>query len=476
MISAAHAAWLESRGIDLEIATRYGVHTDKDKFNGRALAFPFTRNGRLLKHKYRLPDKHFVQDSDAPHAFFNEDCLRDPTLADHPLIITEGEIDALTAIQCGFPRTVSVDGGANSNLEFLERDIADLLKSVQWIILGGDGDDAGRALNAHLARRLEAPRCWFLTYPTPKDLNDVLQWDGREGVEACINAAKPMPIKGLYRLSDYAEVEAIEVYNCGFMSLHQNLRLFHGEVMAITGIPGYGKSRFVLSMAELVRERHSYKATICSPEMRVKPYVRDVLREQQIGKWVEAMTPEEKRAADGLIEENFRFIDPNHKEVDEPVTLEWTIDRMGYAVGQIGARIHVVDPWNQLEHRRDKYEGPVEYQCRALTLLRKFATTFDSSVWIVCHPTKEVRQKNGDVRKPTLYDIDGSAHWYNSPDHGLVVHGDRNTNIREVDVQKSRYRKAGKLGAGHLKLVHGQLSAVVAGAQPESAGESASAA
>src|SRR6185503_14623692 len=94
----------------------------------------------------------FRQDPGSPRALWNEDCLRDVTLASEPLIVTEGELDALAAIQAGFPRAVSVPDGAGSNLDFLG-ELWPLLKDSSHVILAGDGDEPGQKLDAELARR-----------------------------------------------------------------------------------------------------------------------------------------------------------------------------------------------------------------------------------------------------------------------------------------------------------------------------------
>ena len=68
-----------------------------------------------MNAKYRtLGEKRFWQRKDARKTFFNADILDDPALerGDHALVITEGELDALAAIQSGFPFTVSVPDGA----------------------------------------------------------------------------------------------------------------------------------------------------------------------------------------------------------------------------------------------------------------------------------------------------------------------------------------------------------------------------
>ena len=199
MLSDEHARWLEDeRGLDLEVATRYGLYTDRQCQDGRELVIPYRRNGEVINHKYRGPGKKLWQDAGAPRSFWNEDVLRDATLASEPLIITEGEFDALSAIQAGFVRTISVVDGAGSSLDFVG-DLWPLLKDAPQVILAGDGDEAGRKLNAELARRFGAARCAWLAYPEgTKDLNDVLRLRGADGRSRRHQVAKPYPIKGLY--------------------------------------------------------------------------------------------------------------------------------------------------------------------------------------------------------------------------------------------------------------------------------------
>jgi twinkle protein len=172
MLSEEHQAWLEGRGIDLEVATRYGLYTDRQSQGGRDLVIPYRRDGKIVNRKYRGPQKQFRQDPGAPRMFWNEDALRDKALAAEPLVVTEGEFDGLAAIQAGFLRTVSVPDGASSNLDFIG-DVWPLVKDVRKVILAGDGDEPGRNLNKELARRFGAARCASVLYSDgTKDLND----------------------------------------------------------------------------------------------------------------------------------------------------------------------------------------------------------------------------------------------------------------------------------------------------------------
>ena len=89
--------------------------------------------------------------------------------------------------------------------------------------------------------------------------------------------------------------------------------------------------------------------------------------------------------------------------------------------------------------------------------MKRFARSYDCGVVVVAHPTKDVKLPTGEIRAPTLYDISGSAHWYNAADHGVVISRDTTTNISEISVEKSRYREGGIPGAAKLKLQAGRF-------------------
>jgi twinkle protein len=461
MLSDEHQQWLEERGFDLEVATRYGIFTDRQSQGGRVLAIPYRRDGKVINHKYRGPGKKLWQDAGAPRSFWNEDALRDSTLTSEPLVICEGELDGLAAIQAGFLRTISVVDGANSNLDFVG-EIWPLLKDVPHVILAGDGDEPGRKLNAELARRFGAARCAWVAYPEgAKDLNDVLRLKGAATVAEITRGAKPYPIKGLYKLSDYPDIPVPATFETDWPCLKSHLLLWRGEFVVITGVPSHGKSRFALELLGSMARLHGHRAVIASFEMRISPYVRDILREHYCEVETRNMTLAQKREADAWIEAMFSFIDQDPREETEEATLEWLIDRAGDAVVRHGVDWFLLDPWNQIEHKRRRGESEADYQGRAIVALKRFARSYDCGVVVAAHPTKEVKLPNGEIRQPTLYDVSGSAHWYNAADHGLVVCGDTTTNIREVVVEKSRYRSAGVPGSGWLRLDGGRLRATV---------------
>jgi len=464
--------FLESRKLDPELAVRFGVHTARraghetvPSATGDVIAFPFWEGDSVVATKYRTLDKKFWQATGGRSSFWNVDALRDPAFAAGrmPVIITEGELDALTAIQCGFPLTVSVPDGAppasseplpmtatadaEGKFKFCWHAGDLLIGTRKRFILAVDNDAPGQRLAAELVRRLFAARCSFVEYPPGcKDINDVLQRHGPEAVAGVINAARPYPVHGLYRLSDYPERAALQTFSTGWTTLDEHFRMFPGEFCVITGIPSHGKSTFVLNLLVNMAKIHGWRSAIFSPEMPAVPFIRNRLR-LLYGEYRDPI------AVSSFLEDRFVFIDaePTGGQ-DEEFTLDWVLDKANEAVMRDGIRCLVIDPWNELEHARGRAESVTEYTGRAIRELKRFARLRDVAVIVVAHPTKDV-WREGKSRVPTLYDIEGSAHWFNKSDHGLVVERPADApDQSNIHIAKCRFQETGERGTVRMKF------------------------
>lgn len=487
------------RGIDSETVARFGIYTGREAGprdrrevlpdpDGNIVVFPYIEHGVDVAEKYReLPwhtrdgSKRIWQRKGGRRTFWNSDVLDDPALSEGrmPLIITEGEPDALTAIDCGFPLTVSVpdgappvpEGRAPDNLDPLDPDKEHegkfsfvwnnraRLKPIKRFLIAVDSDENGQRLAAELVRRLSAARCFYVAYPEGcKDLNEVRMRFGAEAVAGVLNSAKPYPVRGLYRLDDYPDLEPLRVFKVGLGMLDGTnadgdpitgaawLALFPGEFMVVTGIPGHGKSTWVLNIARQMSDRHGWRTAIYSPEMSVIPHLRDKLRRIKFGKRPLELQVAELARVDRWINDWFLFIDddPSGNDLETDLTLDWILDRATDAVLRDGIRLLVIDPWNEVEHAKRKDESMGEYIGRAIRMLRRWGKQYGVAVIVVAHPTKDVG-RNGDARVPTLYDIDGSAHWFNKPDHGVVIHTEKNGEA-SAWIRKVRFDETGTKG------------------------------
>lgn len=459
-ISMDHLAALDAeRGLDGELIAKLGLWTEPAPNGGGspALAIPFFRCEEIVNVKFRtgiVPggDKGRVwQMKGGVQCFWNEDCLRDDTLTDRPLIITEGEFDAIAALQAGFARTVSVPSGApdqpvpieheGPKYDFLKQ-AKDLLgiERVKEVILAVDNDEKGSFLLHDLALRLGRFRCKYVTYPWAnkekthrlKDLNDVLIKYGIKGVQAVINGARWMEVEGIYRMSELPPPPPPKIYDIGFDGIDLHVRL--GDFWITTGIPSHGKTSFVNDLCCRLVQKHKLGVAFASFEQSPQRDHKRNLRTWRTRKLVMHQNEWELEEADKWIDANFSFIVPGD-EAD--VTLDWVLDRCEAAVIQHCVRVIVIDPWNEMDHARANGESLTEYTGRAIKAFKRFAAKFGVLLIVVAHPAKMQRDKDGQYSIPSLYDISDSAHWYNKADAGLVIH--RMADYTVVRVAKSRY-------------------------------------
>ncbi|KAK9092746.1 hypothetical protein Syun_027657 [Stephania yunnanensis] len=97
-------------------------------------------------------------------------------------------------------------------------------------------------------------------------------------------------------------------------------------------------------------------------------------------------------------------------------------------------------------------ETEIEYVSRMLTKIKRFAQHHSCHVWFVAHP-RQLQQWNSGP--PNLYDISGSAHFINKCDNGIVIHCNRDLEIRPLDqvqvcVRKVRNKVVGTIGDAFL--------------------------
>ncbi|MBY2932538.1 AAA family ATPase [Rhizobium leguminosarum] len=482
ILGPAGALAFQNRQIDPQVAVLSGAYTGKAVTGadgsttvepdaaGNIVVFPFIDGGRPVGEKYRAPGKKFWQRKGGRKTFWNADCMDDPALEEghKALIITEGEIDGLTAIDCGFHTTVSVPDGAppvrdGEDPDQLDDAIPDddsrgkfefvynnrhRIKRIKRFILAVDNDPPGRRLAAELVRRLGAARCSFVSYPEGcKDLNDVKMRHGPDAVVRVVTEAKPYPVKGIYLLSDYPELDEPVTYSTGWPDLDDYLRVWLGELMVVTGIPGHGKSTWTMNLCVNLARNHGWRVGVASFEIPTVPALRFKLRLAASALGTKQWTRDDVAEADVFIQQHFVFIDADPTgEADDDMTLEWLLDRAADAVMRHSIRVLVIDPWNEVEHYRPKGESETQYINRALRQIRKFALRYGVLAIVVAHPTKELG-KGGESRTPTLYDIEGSAAWYNKPDHGVVIDvPDPDLHETVVWVKKARFSWSGRKG------------------------------
>jgi twinkle protein len=474
-LTPAVLAWCAGRSISEKTARRNRlgsarVYIAKLKAEVDCIAFPYYRDGVLVNLKFRaLAEKGFAQVKDAEAILYGLDDIAETKA----VIIVEGEPDKLACEEAGFLNVVSVPNGAQGAGQAAADDSAAFawiancaayLDRAERIVLAGDADEKGRALEAELARRLGRERCWRVRWPDGndapcKDANATLIEHGADVVRECIEAAEPYPIAGLHGIGDFTE-ETIALYrdgharghSTGWPSIDELMTIRPGELTVVTGIPNSGKSEFVDALTVNLAHRLGWRFGLCSFENPPAEHIAKLAEKHAgIPFWDgprQRMSEAELRQAMEWVSDHFYLI----RFDDEAPTIDAILDKARAAVMRHGIRGLVIDPYNEIEHRRPANVSETEYVSQTLGKVKRFAQTSDVHVWFVAHPAKMQRDGNS-LPAPTLYDISGSANWANKADLGVVVHRDpaKDPTRTDIYVRKVRFKSVGKIRVASLR-------------------------
>ena len=472
-MSAKALAWFSSRGISektlLELKITEGLEWMPQK-QGQAntVQFNYYHNGELVNTKFRTGDKCFKLCSGAELLPYNIDAIK----GQNECIITEGEMDALSFYECGRHDVISVPNGANANLDYLDDYIEDYFDDKETIYIASDTDTKGVVLRDELLRRFGVERCRVLEYGEGcKDANEHLMKYGRESLLQCISSAPEIKMEGVFTVQDFEQsLDALfeNGWQKGVTIGHDNFdRLCSFEtkrLCIVTGIPGSGKSEFIDEIAERLNMRYGWRFAYFSPENAPLAYHASKLIEKFTGKRFnrQSLTFGEYKQVKEHLEQNFYFIAPT-----DSYRVDNILEKAKYLVRRRGIKALVIDPYNRLESEQGG-RSETQYISELLDKLTNFAQRNDILIILMAHPTKQPKNKDGVIEAPTLYDISGSANFFNKADFGIVVHRNRLENTVEVHIQKVKFRHLGECGTALFKynLNNGRYTPYTNGIEP----------
>lgn len=443
--------WFAARGISPNTLRMLRVSESMERMPRKEVRVPtvnfnYFLGETLVNIKYRTPDKAFRMTAGARLIPYNIDAIRNT----EECIITEGEMDALSFAECGRLDVISVPAGANANLEWLDDFIDDCFDKKKQIYIAVDTDEKGLRLRDELVRRFGVERCRIVEYGSDcKDANELLMKSGKKALLHALEYAVEFRPEGVVRLADVEDtVDAL--YHNG---LQKGAVTGHGNIdglisfetkrlCVVTGIPGSGKSEFIDEIAVRLNIRYGWKFAYFSPENYPMCYHVAKLTSKLTGKQFDRnqLPLGEYEEAKRHINRNFFFIDT------EDYRLSTILERAGYMVRRHGIKALVIDPYNRLEPEGDDGRSETLQISAMLDRITRFAQTNDVLVILMAHPTKLHKNKEGAIDPPSLYDISGSAHFYNKADYGIVVHRNRQLKNVLVKVEKVKFRHLGEIG------------------------------
>ena len=445
--------WFAERGISEQTLSELKVRESKEYMpqTGKlenAIQFNYYMGMDLINIKYRDGRKNFKLYKGAEKIFYNIN-----SVVNHDwCVIVEGEMDVLALHEAGIKNVISVPNGAtlnSNNLDYLDNCI-DYLDDKEKIILAVDADEPGQALRNEFIRRLGAEVCYLVDFEGDKDANDYLLKHGKEKLCDVINKATQVPLEGVSTLRDL-ENDLLDFvhngfkpgYQVGLPNFDKIFSTYTSQFITVTGIPSSGKSDFVDQMCVGYNRNYGWKTAFASPENKPN-YIH---AHKLIRKTWEGMptkddvgTSKWKQVTDH-VNDNYFFIDMDRYTLDE------VLKKGGELVKRKGIKCLVIDPYNKVRDVNCKTEDVNRYTMEYLTKIEVFAKKYDVLVFIVAHPTKMYKDKDGQIEEPTMYNIKGGGEWYDASYHGILVHRDYEAKTVKAKVLKVKFQNLGENGA-----------------------------
>lgn len=460
-LSERTISFFNSRGISPETLKYFKVTESKQWMYERGEAkagttlcidFNYYDDNDLINVKFRGSLKRFKLVSGAKLIFYNLNAIKNSDWC----AIQEGEIDTMTAHECGIKPCVSVPNGASKGNQVLEY----LDNCYKWfvdkkkVILAVDNDEAGLALQDELARRIGIEKCWTLEYPEGcKDTNEVKLKYGSEAVVKMYAEAKKIPLEGVFTGDDISS-RVINIYKNGFpRGLKTGYKLFddhftvrYGEVTTIVAPPGSGKSEFTDQICARMAARHDSRVGVFSPEQQPPELHASALISKYVGEQIygkSRMNEMQLQKGMEFINEHFFFMKVG--EIDS--TIDGILKKALEMVVTKGINILIIDPYNYIEHKIPKGYTETQYISELMTKISNFAKKNLVHIFLIAHPTKLGKDKDGNFLVATMYDIAGSANFFNKTDNGISIARDFITNTVKVYIQKIKFKFIGKVGS-----------------------------
>ncbi len=316
------------------------------------------------------------------------------------IVITEGEIDALTVAGWRFP-ALSIPSGVK-NLDWIEHDY-DALTRFDSIYVCTDADEPGHACAEAIAERLGRERCYRVILAGYKDANEA-ECSGRflepDFIEAIDHAKTldPVELRNAGELGNALWTELNPTPDLlgselpwGFERIPWRAR--PGEVTIWTGWSGHGKSH-VLNQVVL----HDYAQTgarvlIASFEM---PAVKTVAT-------LATMALAGRPACRADADTSTQWLGNGFWFYDVVGVKPWRdfLPTFAYAVRRYGIKRIVIDSLLRVGIAEDNYDGQKDF----VSALVAFAATHKVHIHLVAHS----RKRDDETKPPGKLDIRGAA-------------------------------------------------------------------
>ena len=240
----------------------------------------------------------------------------------------------------------------------------------------------------------------------------------------------------------------------GWPSVHELYSVGMGQWTLITGTPGSGKSEWLDAVMVNLAQNEKWRFVIYSPENWPLALHHAKIIEKYVGKPFnpgpnERLSYKEIEDAETWMHGKFLFAKPDRPDIT--TILNEANQYVGSGSFKFGV---VIDPWNHLEHHRPQGMSETEYVSDVLSQVIKWVRERNAHLWLVAHPSKMQKNKEGKLPIPTPHDVSGSAHFWNKADNCVTVWRDQSNYQNQdvqIHVQKIRFKNIGHIGVTTIK-------------------------
>jgi len=312
-----------------------------------------------------------------------------------------------------------------------------------------------------LAEQLGCDRCFIVEWPgSCTTAYEVLKKHGKDRLRDVIESARRPAIpetigwfggqleeRILDRIWGKVPLEEIEGVSTGWPQIDKYYRPVPGDVTIVTGVPGSGKSEWLLSLAVNMAEKSDWRFLYINFEAKSKDMLV-TLTEKKLQRGYKRISPAAFKDVLPWCDNHFAF---SRNDFDSPSVDTVLEEAKTEAMSPQGLQGLIIDPYNYID-RCGKFQADMEtdFVKSMLSAVKRFANEFKVHVWFVSHPAKNA----SPAERPSMYNIAGSANWYNKTDNGIVIHRTYTviddlplqTNQTELVIEKIRNKEAGELG------------------------------
>lgn len=352
------------------------------------------------------------------------------------IVITEGEIDALSWAAYGYPAmSVPFGGGKGGKQNWIESEF-DRLERFEKIYISTDMDKPGDEAAEEIASRLGRHRCYRVKLKL-KDANECLvEGIGKFAMDEAISNAQALDPDGLKRPVDYADRvihlfwpahEEQEGYTLPYGKVSDRFHIRPAEMTLWSGASGSGKSQII---SDCIPHWIKQGSRIClaSFEMKGEQTLRRMVK--QAGGVDRPTAPFINRILDYL-DQGLLIYERVGKSGVEPL-----LEIFDYARAKYGCDQFVIDSLMRLGIAQDDYNG----QERAVFQIVDWTIRHNVHTHLVAHARKGEKGQGA----PETEDIKGAMEiganafniltvWRNRKHEELLQAAQDETTRRELD-------------------------------------------